>query len=300
MHYLGGSPTPSTLHNSSNETVYVNLLFAVRDIRLVKWTYGIGCTIGPTKSTYSTVDGVDWLTYQVSIKLPPVADGKASWFRPVLSMPTGVLVSKVINWVLTTNTVPVSDGIGPVFTSQEYLTDPWLGDRGKRDGEEAVGAADGTPVTSPVSSGSAVAVAAPENGFYGLYQMDGSDFMYLYHQVFSRYPGRFTFSNVWVFNRDPKVAGRGVLYQKTVNGDGWLYLPSSQPSWDAGTWHFIGVEAAGDDKWRLLSEDGKYLFWGDGTVIGAYNGSKATYNLGYTTDRSKAIVLTFRPEPAAW
>lgn len=272
----------------------------MRDVRLGRWEYAHRGVLGQTKAAFSSIDGVDWLTYRVAIKLPGKLNDVTCWFRPIFVLPSGVLVSNAVNWVVTSNVVSVADGIGPEYTSQEYATDPWLGVIEKRDAEVGEAAADPSPVTSPVSSGSVVSTATPTNGFYGVYQNDGSDFMYLYHQLLNRHPGLYVTGNVWVFNRDPSVPGRGVLYQKTVNGNGWLYLPPAGPSWDAATWHYIGFESNGSGGWRLLSEDGKYLFWGDGTVIGPYNGSKASYNLGYTTDKSKALVFTFRPQDAAW
>lgn len=286
--------------NRSYVEVHYNLLIAVRDVRVARFTRSDGVTITETKSAWGVIDGQEWLTYQVSGSIRGKNSTGSAWLFPVIVLPTGVLSSNAVNWVLTTNLEKLATGLGPAYTGQAYLTDPWLGLVDKRDEETIAPETGEMAMADPGSSGSVVAVSAPVNGFYGIYQRDGTDWMYLYHELLSRYAGSYKLNNIWVFNRDPKQPGKGVLYQKTPNGNGWLYLPPSGPSWDASTWHFIGVESNGAGAWHLLSEDGKYLFWGSGTVVGQYNRALASYGLGYTTDRTKALAFVFQPEEGTW
>lgn len=131
----------------------------------------------------------------------------------------------------------------------------------------------------------------PPTGLVDLVALRDDNYRYrLYHQLvntFNRGGGSGAFTG-WRFS--PPVQGETTrtMYQESINGDGYLYLPASGPAWDQSP-HPISFEVS-DDKLLIKSENGMYLSW----PTEPWDGSKYDYAVAstiasYSSDVSNAI-----------
>jgi len=134
----------------------------------------------------------------------------------------------------------------------------------------------------------------PPSGLVDLVAEMGTNIVRLYHQLlneFSRGGGSGYFTG-WRFSEPDTETNSRAMYQESVNGNGYLYLPFGGPSWDAVP-RPIHFEVVGD-KLALKSERGQYLAWPTGGSVGAYDGALRSYELSYTNAISESILWTVR------
>lgn len=102
----------------------------------------------------------------------------------------------------------------------------------------------------------------PPTGLVDLVALRDDNYRYrLYHQLvnaFDRGGGSGAFTG-WVFSPPARGEVTRTMYQESVNGDGYLYLPESGPAWDQSP-HPISFEVV-NGKLLIKSENGMYLSW---------------------------------------
>lgn len=188
----------------------------------------------------------------------------------------------------------VREQVGDEDLSQIVPSNPPYRHRTTRDAydSEDIVKYDDTPVVMPVENSPepTPAYVGPNPSSYKVYTSLGDQFYYsLYHQLLNRYPSKM--GSVWVLNRNPRGNG-GTLYQQTPNGDGWLDLSRSEPSWDAGAWHLVYFTQV-SGRWAIGDGNGRYLCWANTPSVGSYVGSSASFQLGFTTAISSALSFEF-------
>nr|QHD64745.1 hypothetical protein [Plasmopara viticola lesion associated tombus-like virus 1] len=130
----------------------------------------------------------------------------------------------------------------------------------------------------------------PPTGLVDLTAVKGSNIVRLYHQLLNEFnPGGGSgYFTGWRFSEPVFESTTRSMYQESVNGNGYLYLPFGGPSWDSSP-HPIGFEIVGS-KLALKSERGQYLAWPKTGSVGNYDGAIASYELSYTDAISESIL----------
>ncbi|UKP15133.1 ORF4 [Maize-associated tombusvirus] len=133
-------------------------------------------------------------------------------------------------------------------------------------------------------------VSLPPSGLVDLVAYKGSNIVRLYHQLLNEFnPGSGSgYRTGWRFSEPEHDTVTRSMYQESVNGNGYLYLPVGNPSWDSKP-HPISFEIVGS-KLALKSERGQYLAWPTTGSVGNYDGALASYELVYTNAISESIL----------
>jgi len=135
-------------------------------------------------------------------------------------------------------------------------------------------------------------ISLPPKGLVDLIADRGDGFIYrLYHQLLNKFnPGGGSgYYTGWLFGDPVRGSSARTMYQESVNGNGYLYLPVANPSWDT-TSHPIQFEVQGANL-LLKSEGGAYLAWPTKPWDGsAYDGALQSLETTYSTSVSDAIV----------
>lgn len=280
--------------------VYFQIDWFVRDTWLLEIKFGRG-TVYKNSSNLVTMDGVEWKHTRIAGKFTPQEDG-LTWIKLNFKLNSGILAYNDVKWSIRSGLVASVEGdvySGPRQQEGEISTlDPWLGrySMSERDEEDVAEGGGATQVeTAPLESDPSTPTptyVGPASANYKVYTSLGADGYYysLYHELLNRYTYRS--SAVWVLNSPSQGAGAS-MYSSTPNGDGWLDLSKTQPSWDAGTWHPIFFSSKGGNTWAIGDGAGRYLAWGNTPSVGQYAGAVASFALVFTTDLNSALSFDF-------
>jgi len=256
-----------------------------------------------------TLDGSEWKHSKITGYLP-AKNPKKNWFKLDFVLNSGILAYNQVRWSLYTARTPAIEGnvqAGPTkFPGEIATVDPWLGHTvgGKRDDEEVEDETvvevvetvpDDTPTeTAPTTEPDppAPVYVGPSSGTYRVYTSLGGDGYYysLYHELLNRYTYRT--GSAWVLN-SPSQGNGASMYAETSNGNGWLDLSRSQPSWDSGSWHPVYFTSVGNGRWAVGDGAGRYLAWGNTPSVGQYAGASASFALAFTTDIAASLAFDF-------
>lgn len=133
----------------------------------------------------------------------------------------------------------------------------------------------------------------PPSGLVDLTADKGSNIVRLYHQLLNEFNrGGSGYFTGWRISAPADDNASRSMYQESVNGNGYLYLPFGGPSWDDKP-HPINFEVVGS-RLALKSEKGQYIAWPTGGSVGNYDTAIASYELGYTDAISNAILWDVR------
>lgn len=226
--------------------------------------------------------------------IPPKGDSVVAAFTLLLT-PGSFMLEPRCQWTLRTAVVPRSPPLAypsPAYYDDGLLEYPYLGTPLSERDEVPLGAFIDDPEALPVEQPAApvqVYVGPPTQEYFIFGQL-GDEFSYaLYHELLNRYSK--PLATKWSLNQNSQGDG-AYLYQRTVNGNGWLDLSKDTPGWDPGDPHLIYFTSV-SGLWVIGDGKGRHIAWSNYPSVGAYDSSLASFPLVFTTDVSAALKFKF-------
>lgn len=272
--------TDWSLHNGFDYGVYFRLIYIVNEgVGAVSYRVSKDGLVHKSDGAFG--DNGQW-RYIYDVYLPPRTHDeiyKTNTFHTfeLIVYPSTRPVSPRIQWYLNSSKEDSHNWPypSPILYNEDDLDYPYLNSRvNERDETEF-----NKPVTVPLSPGQ-----------YRLLADVGNGYVYtLYHQLVNKYASAGE-AIPWTVGYLPG-GNQMTIYQTTPNGDGYLDVTGSAPSWSESA-RVMEVVPVG----RLFAVGyaGQYLASSvNGFSVGAYASSLASYDTMYVGDPANALLFDF-------